>query len=216
MPTLPYVQLTALLFFHSWKSEGANRIYAYDDPDVNTKLGIKRDHGTTARSDHPIGIPEGDRASFSDFISACMNATQEQLRTKKMFGSINGQITWLRYCGKVVFRNFNRVIECQMMEAGLHPQQLLEGTCDKWNSSLFTYNAQGIGRMVAQEIFGEILVIEASNLVHHEAGPLLDSAVVHNYDRLRRAHIRVEKNLGNLQRGLDEAMKSKHPLRLRI
>jgi len=210
MPSLPYVQLAALLFLHSWKSEGTDRIYAYDDPDVNSKLGIKRDHGTTARGDPPVDIPEGDRASFSDFISTCMNATQEQLRAKKAFGSVNGQTAWHRFCGKIVFRNLNRVIEHQMMEAGFHPQQLLEGNDDKWNSNLFTYNAQGIGRTVAQEIFGEILVVEPSNLVHPEAGLLLDSAVIHNYDRLRRLHGRMEKNLGDLRRGLDEAMTSKY------
>jgi len=213
MPALPYYQIAALLLLHSWKSEGSTPIYAYDDPDVNAKLGIKRVSGTTARNDHPVGVPEKDRESFSNFISICMNATLEQLKQEKRILSFTGQKAWQSYCSNVICRGFNTEIDHQMTEAGIHPQQLLEMKGDVWDQSRFSYNAQSIvGRIVAQTIFGEILVEEPTGLVHPDAGSYLDTVITYNIDRLRKLHGRTQKKLGGFQSDLDKAMKSKRSL----
>ncbi len=217
MPGLPYFQIAALLLLHSWKSEGSNPVYAYDDPDVNAKLGIKRVCGTTACNDHPVDVPERDRESFSNFVSTCMNATLEQLKQEKTVGSFNGRIAWKTFCTKVICHNLNREIEHQMMEAELHPQQLLEKKDDVWEHSRFTYNTQSIiGRIVAQTVFGEFMVEEPSGLVDPEAGPYLDTAIIYNIDRLRKLHGRVQNKLGDFQSKLDKAMESKRLLYFKV
>lgn len=209
MPSHTYIQLISILLFHSWKSDGTIPVYPYDDPDVNAKLGIKRDHGTTARNDYPVKILANDRPSFSDYISACNNGTLEQIKDRSV-GSVNGYRIWKKFCTDVVFKALNREIERQLMEAEIHPQQLLEETEDEWRNSDFSYQAQVIGRIVAHEIFGETVTVNSSSLIHSMAGSLVDSAVVHNLDRLRRTHARAEKKLPESQKNLDAAMKSKH------
>lgn len=211
MPALPYHQIVTLLLLHSWKSEGSNPIYAYEDPEVNAKLNMRRVSGTTARDDPPVDVPVGDRESFGNYISTCMNATLEQLKRDKAASKINGSEPWKKFCTYVAGRNLNIEIERQMMEAGVHPQQLLEVREDVWDQGLFSYNASAVGRVVAQSAFGDILV-DAHGLVNAEAGPYLDSAVVYNVDRLRKVHGRVQKRVGGLQSDLDAAMKSKCPL----
>ncbi|KAF8341699.1 hypothetical protein F5887DRAFT_919053 [Amanita rubescens] len=40
------IQLATVLLNHSWKGNGTEPTYPYDDPDIKAKLGIKREHGT--------------------------------------------------------------------------------------------------------------------------------------------------------------------------
>jgi hypothetical protein len=205
MPSDTYIQLATLLLNHSWKGDGAEPTYPYDDPDVNAKLGIKREHGTMLRTDYPVRVPVNDRLSFGEYISACNNSTEAQI--KAGVGSANGIKAWQKFCRDVICPTFNNEIERQLMEAGVHPQQTLERTNDKWHDCL--HLVQGIGRVIAEEIFGETVTEESSGFLHSRVASLVDTAVVHNLDRLRRTHSRAEKKLPELQRKLDEAMKSK-------
>jgi len=208
MPSYSYVQLTAILLHHSWKGDSAEPIYPYDEEDVNTKLGIKRVHGTLARTDYPVQIPVNDRLSFGEYISACNNATKEQIR--KGVGSVNGTRAWRKFCKDVVFRAFNAEVERQLMEALVHPQQLLlERSDDKWGED-FTYRSQGVGRTIAQELFGDSVDNDTTGSLNHHAGILVDTAVIHNLDRLRRTHGHAVKNLPQIESDLNEVMKSKH------
>ncbi len=206
MPSDTYIQLVTILLHHSWKGDDTEPTYPYDDPDVNAKLGIKREHNTIVRTDYPVRVPVNDRLSFGEYISTCNNSTEAQIKAGA--GSVNGIKAWRKLCKDVIFPAFNKEIERQLMEAGVHPQQTLERTNDKWRE--FNHLVQGIGRGIAEEIFGETVAEQLSGFLHSRAATLVDTAVVHNMDRLRRVHHRAQKKLPEFQRELDEAMKSKH------
>jgi len=203
MPQVNNLSVITVHLLHPWKRDSAEPSCPYDDPGVNAKLGIKRDHGTTARSDCPVDIPAGDRPLFNDFVSACNNATLEQIW--EVMGAANGREIWGRFCTNIIFPAFNKEIKRQLMEAEVHPQQLLEKSDDIWHSNFFHYSSQSISRALTQRIFGETVVVNFPNHIHDTAVTLMGSAVASHLERLRGMYFR------ELQRNLEATMRSKHP-----
>jgi hypothetical protein len=83
MPSLRNWQLLRALLFTKLAAPGEEaQTHLYDDPAFNEKLGIKRHGDTYDHDDAPLQFQGNDMTSFTSYVSAAINASEEQLKSK--------------------------------------------------------------------------------------------------------------------------------------